>query len=157
MKWTRLGVLVFIILLLLASINALGSEYNNGARISLGHSVANSELPLGEIGYEYNNWEIAATLMGEGRTKNGDQDLVGIYSLSRMVRPSWNFLGATNYYRLGVSYVNDSPLVGEANFRLGIGLEWDIVQLEYFHYSSAGINSTNSGIDGILLRYKISM
>lgn len=152
MKWTAVGVVGFIVLLLFASCNA---RAHDGARISLGYTVANSERPMGEIGYEYQGWELAAALIGEGKTKRGYQDTVPVYSLSHLVRPSWHILGATNYYRIGVSYVDGSPLVGKANFRLGVGLDWEVIQLEYFHYSSAGINETNSGIDGLQLRYLI--
>lgn len=152
MKWTILGVAAFIVLLILASGNARAED---GVRISLGHTLVNSEVTTGEVSFEYRGWEVAAALLGEGPTKRGDQDLVPVYSVSHVVRPSWRFMGATNYYRIGVAYVDGSPLVGTGNFRLGIGLEWRVVQLEYFHYSSAGINEINSGIDGIQLRYKI--
>lgn len=152
MKLTHIFVALFIALLLFAAIDARADD---GVRISLGHTVVNSEVTTGEFSYEYRGWELGAMLLGEGGTRNGDQDLTPVYSLSHLIRPSWRFLGATNYYRLGVSYVDGSPLVGHSNFRLGLGLEWEVVQLEYFHLSSAGINSVNSGIDGIQLRFLI--
>lgn len=151
---TSAAVAAFIVVLIFAVYSA-SSNAENGPRVSLGYSIINSELPFGEIGYEYNGWEVAASQWGSGKTKKGYQDPVNIYSLSHVVRPRWGVLGATNYYRIGVSYVDDSPLVGDTNFRLGIGLEWDHVQLEYFHYSSAGIHETNTGIDGIQLRLKL--
>lgn len=151
-KWTVVGVVTFIILLLVASYDA---RAENGARISLGYSLFNSTLPMGEIGYEYNGWEAALSQLGEGETKNGDQGNVTVYSLSHLVRPHWSFLWGENYYRLGVAYVDGSPLVGDTNFRLGIGMEYKVFQVEYFHLSSAGIHETNSGIDGIQLRFKI--
>ena len=159
MNWTRVLVALFIITLLFATYSAYGSEgspeTNNGARVSLGYSLINSELPFGEIGYEYNNWEVAASAYGEGKTKNGRQDVAYIYSLSHVVRPDWYVFNARNYYRIGVAYVDDSPLVGDTNFRLGIGMEWKLFAVEYFHYSSAGIHDVNTGIDGIQLRLKV--
>ena len=152
LNYTFAAVALFVVLLIAAASNANGED---GARIALGHTAANSELPMGEIGYEHRGWELAASQIGEGDTKRGEQDTVPIYSLSHVVRPSWRFLGATNYYRIGVAYVDGSPLVGDTNFRLGIGLEWKVMQLEYFHYSSAGIHETNTGIDGVQLRLLI--
>lgn len=151
-KWTVVGVVTFIIVLLAASYDA---RAENGARISLGHTVANSEVTVGEVSYEWNDWEAGAMLIGEGDTKNGEQSTVPVYSVSHLVCPEWSILGADNYYRLGVAYVDGSPLVGDWNFRLGVGLEWKVFQLEYAHLSSAGIYETNSGIDMIQLRYKI--
>lgn len=155
MKWTHVGVVAFIVLLLLAAVSANNARAEDGARIALGYSLINSEVPVGEVGYEYRGWEVAASLFGEGSTKRGRQDLVPVYSLSYLTRPDWWFLGGRNYYRIGVAYVDGSPIVGHANFRLGVGMEWSVVQVEYFHYSSAGINEINSGIDGIQVRYLI--
>lgn len=157
MSWTRVLVVLFIIALIFATYSAHGSEGNpnNGPRISLGYSLINSENPFGEIGYEYNSWEVAVSAFGSGGTEKGDQDVVYIYSLSHVVRPDWYVLKGRNYYRVGVAYVDDSPLVGDTNFRLGIGMEWKLIAVEYFHYSSAGIHSTNTGIDGVQLRLKI--
>lgn len=151
-KPTMVAVIVFIVVLVFAAYNARAED---GARISLGYTAANSTLPIGEIGYEYKGWEVAASLIGVGDTKNGEQKEVPVYSLSYITRPNWSFLGGRNYYRLGVSYVNGSPLVGDTNFRLGVGLEYKVFQVEYFHYSSAGIHQPNTGIDGIQLRFKI--
>ena len=147
-------VVAFIVVLIFAVYSA-NSEAENSPRIALGYSVGNSQLPWGELGYEYNNWEVAVAQWGEGTTDKGSQDTVEVVSLSHVVRPHWNFLYGRNYYRIGVAHVNDSVLVGDTNFRLGIGLEWEHVQLEYFHYSSAGIHDTNTGIDGIQLRLKL--
>lgn len=152
------GVILFLIALLAATNDARGSEHaGDGLRITLGHTVANSHMTNGELSYEYKGMELGYTLIGKGDTKKGYQDYVDVYSLSHIVRPSWCVWGACNYYRLGVAYVDSSPLVGRTNFRLGVGLEWRHVQLEYFHYSSAGIHETNTGIDGIQLRYKIPL
>lgn len=150
-KPTMFAVVIFIIVALLAAYSA----HAEGPRISLGYTVANSTLPTGELSYEYKNWEYAVTQIGVGDTKNGPQKEVSIWSASYLIKPTWQVLGAKNYYRIGVAYVDGSPLVGDTNFRLGIGLEFKVFQVEYFHYSSAGIHQPNTGIDGIQLRFKM--
>ena len=155
-RYTVVAVILFIVLLVLAMKSAEANEPSyEGVRISLGHTVANSSATWGEIGYEFkNNWELAASINGADETRNGWQDKVYVASLSKVIRPEWRIFDARNYYRLGVSYLNESNLVGKTNYRLGVGLEWKHIQVEYFHYSSAGIHKPNTGIDGILLRLK---
>lgn len=153
-NWTRLLVGAFIVVLLYAAIAAKEAWAEPGFRVGLGHTAANSSATWGEFGYEYSNgWELAASVTGAGDTHNGPQDEVTAVSFSRIVRPPWRLLGATNYYRIGVAYVDGSALIGDTNFRLGVGLEWSVFQLEYFHYSSAGIHQPNTGIDGIQIRF----
>ena len=163
---TRLFVVLFIIVLGWAAYEARAENAANGfskvsnppgLRISLGYTVANSTLPFGSLSYEHNNIEYDATIIGEGNTQRGEQSQVYIFSASHLVRPPWYFLGAQNYYRIGVSHQNGSPLVGHTNFRLGAGLEWKVMQVEYIHYSSAGIFKPNTGIDGIQLKFKVPL
>lgn len=150
-KPTMAAVFIFIVLLVLAAFNA---SAETGYRVSLGHTVANSHTPWGEFGYEFpNGWELAGSVSGAGDTARGRQGEVSTVSWSRIVRPDWHVLGGRNYYRLGVAHVDGSPLIGNSNFRLGIGLEFKVFQIEYFHYSSAGIHQPNTGIDGIQLRF----
>lgn len=149
---TKMAVGLFILVLIIAANYA---RADNGARISLGKMVANSHMTSGELSYEHNGIEAAALLMGAGNTKKGYQPETWVYSVSHIVRPQWCVMGGCNYYRLGVSYNDSSVLVGDTNFRLGIGIEWDVVQLEYFHHSSAGIHDPNTGLDGIQLRFKV--
>lgn len=151
-KPTVFFVVVFIMLLLLAAYSARAED---GARISLGHTVVNSHMTVGELSYEHKNWEFAVAQIGKGDTRNGAQNVVPAYSMSYLTRPHWRFLGGKNYYRLGVAHVDGSPLIGNTNFRLGIGLEYKVFQIEYFHYSSAGIHRPNTGIDGVQLRFKM--
>lgn len=152
MNWTKAGVGLFILLLLLALLSERASA---GPVVSLGHTLLNSQSTVGELGWQFGDraqWEGAVAVIGEGSTKRGDIERNWAYSLSRRVQPTWRLLGAGNYYRLGLAYIDGSPLVGDVNYRLGIGLDWGVVALEYFHYSSAGINDPNTGVDGIQLR-----
>lgn len=150
-KPTVIAVLAFIVLLVVM-VYAEAARAQDGVRISLGRTVANSSATFGEIGYEWRRWELTAGQIGVGNTHNGPQSEVAVFSASRMVRPGWRFLGAEAYSRIGVAYVRGSPLVGDTNFRLGLGLQYRHFQIEYFHLSSAGIHQPNTGIDGIGLR-----
>lgn len=152
---TFLGVLTFIVLLLFAGYSAQ-SNAGDGARISVGKSVINSQLKVGEIGYEYSDWEFSASLLEEGSTKNGFQEQLEIYSVSYLTKPNWGYKGVDPYFRLGVSYNSGSELVGKSNFRLGIGADFhNVWRVEFHHLSSAGIHQTNTGIDYITITYKI--
>lgn len=146
---TMIGVGVFIILLILA----LQSEMSNADPVvSLGSTAFNSHEPYGEFGYEYNKWEANIGIIGSGPTQKGDQGEVHVYSISRIVKPDWSFLKGKNYYRIGLAYVDDTPLVGDTNYRLGIGIDYGVFSIEYIHYSSSGIHETNRGIDAFQLR-----
>jgi hypothetical protein len=149
---TALGVLSFIVVLILAgySVKANSDELHLG----LGKTFVNSTLAAGELGYEYNNWEVQATLMEDGDTKNGWQDQIQIYSVSYLTKPNWGAYGVHSYVRMGLSYNTGSNLVGSTNFRLGLGLDFNkVFRLEYVHHSSAGIHNPNTGIDYIALSY----
>lgn len=157
MEWlklnkTKIAVALFLVVLFFALVSERAAAQ---PVLSLGRTVLNSENTFGEIGWQFGErqqWEAAATLIGHGWTKRGDIERNHAFSVSRIVRPSWKFLGAANYYRIGAASVHGSPLVGGLNYRLGVGLDWGVVALEYVHYSSAGIHDPNTGIDGVQLR-----
>src|SRR5690554_2898570 len=153
---TALGVITFIVVLILAGYSAR-SEADNGARIGVGKTLINSHLKVGEIGYEYNDWEISAAILEDGKTKNGIQsETMQIYSVSYLTKPKWGVYGVDPYFRLGVSYNDGSKLIGNSNFRLGVGLDFhDVWRVEFSHHSSAGIHNPNTGLDYITLTYKI--
>lgn len=144
-------VAAFIVAVILALYSV---ETKAGPTIGLGQTFNKSSLSYGEVGYEWKDWEATAGKMGEGQTDYGRQEPVNIYSLSRLVRPGWCIKSVCNYFRVGVSKVHGSPLVGEDNYRLGIGIEHTKVQVEYVHFSSAGIYENNGGIDAVMLRLK---
>lgn len=150
-KKAALGVAVFVGLLL-AAIYAMHADAQ--PRIALGSTFNKSDLTYGEVGYEWRGWEATVGQIGEGKTDYGGQGVADVYSLSYLVRPPWCIGGFCNYLRIGAAHVDESPLVGTTNYRLGIGLEHRHVMLEYFHYSSAGIWENNGGIDGVVLRLK---
>lgn len=153
MKKTAILVVLFIIVLIAAGY----ARADDGARIGIGQSVINSDLKTAEIAYEHNGWDVAATLMESGDTKNGYQDQLHILSVSYITRPQgWGPSWAQPYLRLGVSYNDGSELVGRSNFRLGVGVDFsDVWRVEFSHHSSAGIHSPNTGIDYLTLSYKV--
>lgn len=154
--WAVLAFIVAIILGVLSAINAYAEPVDHtGFRVALGRTVVNSSAAFGEFGYEFpSGWELTGTAMGATDTKRGQQGEVQAMSFSRLVRPDWHLAGANVYLRLGVAYVDGAELIGDTNFRLGLGLEWQrVLQIEYVHWSSAGIHQPNTGIDGIQLRF----
>jgi hypothetical protein len=149
---TALGVGGFIILLIAAGYAA--NSRADTVNIGVGKSVINSHLKVGEIGYEHKNWEVQASLMESGNTKNGNQKQLVLYSVSYITEPGWGYKGVEPYLRLGVSHNTGSKLVGANNFRLGIGVNFnEVFRLEYVHHSSAGIYKNNTGIDYVMLNY----
>lgn len=155
MKKTAYAVVAFIIVLILAGYS-MRSNANDDQffQVGIGQSVINSHLKTGEIGYHINDWEFQATLQEAGDTKRGYQDKVNIYSVSYVTEPQWEIYGAEPYFRLGMSYNDDSPMVGDTNFRLGIGVNFhDVWRVEYSHHSSAGIHDPNTGLDYITVNY----
>jgi hypothetical protein len=138
-----MGILAFIIVLILASQDAAADSVT----IALGRTVLNSDSTYAEVGYEVDNWEFTAGLIGAGQTKDGWQSTVLTSSVSRIVRPNWCFLGGCNYYRIGIMAVHGSPLVGPLNFRLGIGMDYGVFKFEAGHTSSADLFETNTGLD----------
>jgi len=152
MNKTKIAVGVFALVLIAAgyAMNARADSVHMG----LGKSVVNSQLVVGEVGYERNGWEVQAALMESGDTKNGQQDQLSIYSVSYITEPGWGYKGVEPYIRLGVSHNTGSELVGTSNFRLGAGLNFTrVFRLEYVHHSSAGIHQTNTGVDYVMLNY----
>jgi hypothetical protein len=150
---TTLGVVAFIVILLLAGYSAK-SMAQSLIHVGIGKTVINSHLKVGEVGYQYGNWEAQASLMAAGTTKRGEQNQVDTYSVSYLTTPGWGYEGVEPYFRLGASYNNDSNLVGNTNYRLGIGVNFNqVFRLEYVHHSSAGIHDPNTGIDYVALNY----
>jgi hypothetical protein len=150
----KVSIIIAVFIILLISIGYVRAD--DGARIGLGKSIINSDLRTAEIGYEWNSWEASATLSEAGKTKNGFQDQVETYSVSYLTRIAAAPVWATPFLRLGVSYNSGSNLVGPTNFRLGVGVDFrDVWRVEYVHHSSAGIHKPNTGIDYVMLTYKM--
>jgi hypothetical protein len=151
---TAFGVGIFVVILIFAGYSAKSNA--DSIHLGLGKTFVNSSLAIGEIGYEKNNFEVQASLMEDGSTKNGQQDKMQIYSVSYLTKPQWGYKGIEPYVRLGLSYNDGSELVGRTNFRLGLGLDFnEVLRVEYVHHSSAGIHNPNTGIDYIMLNYTV--
>jgi hypothetical protein len=154
MNKTRIAVDLFVVILIAAGYAATARA--DTVNIGLGKSILNSSATVGEIGYERNGWEVQATLMGAGDTKNGQQDQLSIYSVSYITEPGWGYKGVEPYVRLGISHNTGSTLIGSSNFRLGLGVEFSkVFRLEYVHHSIAGIHEPNTGLDYVALSYTV--
>lgn len=152
MNMTRALVVLFVIVMSFAACSAWADD---GFKIALGKTGINSHLTVSEVGYEYKNWEFNIGHFGQGPTKKGRQEVTDFYSVSKIIRPDWCFMGGCNFYRIGIAHTDNSNLVGKHNFRLGVGMNWKILSVEYFHYSSAGTYKPNTGIDGVMLKLNI--
>lgn len=152
-----------VLLYLLALAAAMKSEESNagtysGVYMSIGGTMISANTTVGEVGYRTkNNWDYSVTQLGEGMTKDGWQSIDYAFSISKIVEPEWYFFDKRIFMRAGASHVTGSPLVDKVNFRIGFGLDLGPVDLEYFHYSNGDMYETNTGIDGILLRYKFKI
>jgi hypothetical protein len=150
----KVSIIIAVFIILLISIGYVRAD--DGARIGLGKSIINSDLKTAEIGYEWNSWEASATLSEAGKTKNGFQDQVETYSVSYLTRIAVAPVWAPPCRRVGVSSNSGSNLVGPTNFRLGVGVDFsDVWRVEYVHHSSAGIHRPNTGVDYVMLTYKM--
>ena len=153
MKKTAYFVLAFIIVIIMAGYSAKSSA-ESFATLGIGTTLINSTLKTAEVGFNYNSWEVQGTLIEKGSTKNGPQDYVKLASLSYLIEPSWGYVGVEPYFRLGLSYNPASNLVGNSNFKLGVGVDFnEVFRVEYTHHSSAGIHSPNTGVDYITIVY----
>ena len=93
-------------------------------------------------------------MTGKGDTRYGDHQQMRMISINRLVYPGWwknkLFIG------LGISKVSQNqPLVGEWNYRPIFGYDGGVYKVYYHHYSSAGVNDMNTGVDGIVLRVEM--
>lgn len=149
-NYTAVAVGIFIAALLLSRCEEAKSE----PYIGLGTAVFNSHVTTGEVGYRFDKWDLQLAVFGEGDTKKGYQRHVEVISFSRIVVPEWRFGPCDWFMRLGIAYVHDSPLVGKGNYRLGIGCNFGVWDLEYGHFSSANINHRNTGVDGFGFRIR---
>lgn len=142
---------VFVGGLILAAQDAYGDP-----TIAVGKAHLSSDQSYGEIGYiTKQNWEFNLGLIGAGETKYGYQDVGITYGASKIIKPNWCFLGGCNYWRIGVSGVHNSPLVGPVNYRLGIGMDYGVFAVEAVHMSSAGIFEDNTGFDAVVLKMEL--
>ncbi|WP_323845168.1 acyloxyacyl hydrolase [Microbulbifer magnicolonia] len=125
----------------------------SGVGVALGKAVLTGHMTTAELSFRHSRWELGATLLGYGSTDEGEQERLGYgVSVTRLLHPDWHLWKGTIYGRLGVAYIDSSPLVGHFNFRTGMGIEFEHFSLEYLHYSSAGLTPLNTGIDVIQFR-----
>lgn len=147
---TKIAVVTFLIFALwgMAALRASAEPI-----VALGYTTFNSSATTGEFAYRLpdSQWEIGALAFGQGDTNRGDQDVHYGASVTYLVDPpKWPV-----YFRIGAAYIEqENPLVGDTNYRLGIGREFfdGLFALEMVHFSSAGIHNPNTGVDAIQLR-----
>lgn len=152
---TTATAVVFFLIVLVFALDAEAKEKEGFIPyLELGTTVVHSTVRVGGAGVVlYKKWDVHVGVMGEGDTrKHGYQAQKVFYSFSRIVHPNWRVLGGELRPRIGIAYTPDFQLVGRRNYRLGLILHYSVFELEYFHYSSAGINDNNRGVDGLAVR-----
>lgn len=152
---TKIGVSIFI-LILISAVFASKKVSANDTYIELGRTFLNSTNSVGGFGYRIEDdegaWDFHVGLMGEGKTNLGQQDQEFFYSVSRIIYPDWRIFGVEIMPRLGLAKTNNFELIGANNYRLGLIANFEVFEIEFVHYSSADINSINTGVDFISLR-----
>jgi hypothetical protein len=151
MKIVKNAIIINTILFVIISASVLWCGFSEAAQPFIGvykHGV-NLDNPGIEIGLQQDQWEVQLAFT-QPDTKTYRRETIQIASLSR------KFQFKNVYARTGIAHVwGAEHLVGGAvNFRLGAGIELGKVQIEYMHFSSAGIHSPNYGLDMIGLRYR---
>ncbi|AOS95554.1 hypothetical protein AUP74_00077 [Microbulbifer aggregans] len=121
--------------------------------IGLGQTLFNGDMTAAEVSIRHQRWELGGVILGQGDTSEGAQERLGYAaSITRMLRPGWEWCRGSVYGRVGLAYVDGSPLVGHFNFRTGVGIDFRGFSLEYQHLSSASLTRLNTGIDVIQFR-----
>lgn len=139
-------------LLLVAAVSAEETGQNR-VSVGVGRALFNGDMTAAELSYRYRRWELGGVILGQGDTSKGAQERLGYAaSITRVLDPSWEWCRGKAYGRVGISYVDGSPLVGHFNFRTGIGIDFSTFSLEYQHFSSASLTNLNIGIDIIQFR-----
>lgn len=153
MRAVGAGLLLVVCWCALVPASLAASQDANGATVSLGQAVFNGEMTTAELSFRHERWELGATILGQGDTEEGEQrELAYAASITRLLRPGWEWCRGSIYGRAGVAYIDGSPLVGHFNFRTGIGIDFRAFALEYTHYSSGGLTPLNTGVDVVQFR-----
>lgn len=116
----------------------------------VGGQVNASDAPSGGVGLIMfdGKLDLGVTFMGPGKTKWGKVDPARVFTATRIVTPGWY----DSRFFIGVGYANvqHTLLVGEHNFNLLMGLQYNWGRVYLQHISDLGIGSNNNtGLDFI--------
>jgi hypothetical protein len=143
---TILFLLIVVVADFLIPSKAEGAELYSG----VGWSGINAQGSTGRFGVRAKNWELETGLYGHDKTDLGTiREPVRYISFSRVIRSQKRFLGGKVFYKAGIAYVDDHPLVGKMNFNLSAGIDFGVVKISGNHKSSADIFETNKGTNSI--------
>lgn len=122
----------------------------------LGAQINASDATAGGFGVIYKNKiDFNVTYIGEGDTEWGKHESMRVVSMSRIVTPGW----FNDSFFIGIGYANvqDSLLVGEHNYLLTAGFQWDWGRAYLQHGSDLDIGTNNNtGLDGAYVSYDLS-
>ena len=122
----------------------------------IGGQVNASDATMGGGGFIYKDkLDFNITYIAEGDTNWGKHESMRVVSISRIVTPGW--FGDTLFLGVGYANVQDTELVGQHNFELKIGGQWDWGRIYYNHISDFDIGTNNnSGLDGLHISFDLS-
>jgi len=110
-----------------------------------------SDATIAGGGFVINDkWDFGVNYASKGDTDTGTHDRFRILSVSRIVQPGW--FGNHAVGLVGVSKIDDVPMVGAYNFNIGLGIQWRTGKLICMHYSSLNVYEDNDGIGSCKLR-----
>lgn len=149
MSGTAAAVAVFVTLTGAAYHSEPPDNPKPGARVFIGQSTGYISETIQGVGVEAYRWELQAAEQGN-RNERTAEGTTNLYSLTRIIRPAWTFIGFQPEFRIGPAYVENSPFVGRTNMHLAAGVAWyGLISLSYNHYSSGGVHRPNTGLDDV--------
>jgi len=122
--------------------------------IELGQLQNESNASIGAIGFTFKNkWQASRMFIGEGDTEWGRHPKAKAWTFDRIVNPGW--FDDHVFMMIGIAKIDTEFLVEPWNYHLGFGWQWKSGKIYYQHFSSADINTQNTGIDAIIWRVNL--
>lgn len=124
--------------------------------MQIGGQINVSDASMGGFGVIYKDkLDLSINYISEGETKWGKHESMRVVSISRIVTPGW--YGDTFFMGAGYANVQSTRLIGEHNFHLMIGGQWDWGRIYYSHSSDLDIGTNdNTGLDGFHVSYNLA-
>ena len=133
------------------------------AELSLGQGISNTQGTFIAYGLRWGDagrWGVA--MMHTPQINGGDDSWVAEATYQAIFRKEKEF---RPYVKVGYAHFFDPGQVrrksgkqllgGSDQQRLGVGAQWKTLQIEYSHYSSAGLYKINTGVDVVMFSLHI--
>jgi len=132
---------------------SLDAEKSEAAEVEpymyVGGQANVSDASMGGVGVIYDGKiDLNVTYVSEGNTPWGKHESMRVTSLTRIVTPGWY----DDHFFMGLGYANvqHTLLVGEHNYHLMVGVQYNWGRIYYSHISDFDIGTNdNTGLDSI--------